>query len=150
MSFAKNTVYRLVMAFAGLVLLPLGAAGQTTSLVDSLPEGVTPSMVNAGKDLFGGRGLCLTCHGPDAKGGLGPDLTDTEWLHGEGRFTEIVARILLGVPDEDSITGQSMPPKGGSTLTDQEVRAVAAYVWTLSRGGRGRASGSAGAKPIRR
>jgi len=147
---SAKTFPHTAVVLATVLLCPPGAAGQTSAPADSLPEGVTPAMVTSGKELFGGKGLCLACHGPDAKGGLGPDLTDTEWLHGEGRFTEIVARILLGVPDEDSITGQSMPPKGGSTLTEEEIRAVAAYVWTLSRGGPGHPRGSAGTKPIRR
>lgn len=129
-----TTLPRLAIVVAAVLLSPPGAAGQTSSPADSLPEGVTPAMVSAGKELFGGKGLCLACHGPDATGGLGPDLTDTVWLHGDGSFTDIVSRVLLGVPDDESITGQSMPPKGGSTLTDEEVRAVAAYVWTLSRG----------------
>lgn len=146
---AKTTFPRTVIAFVTVLLCPPGATGQSSTPADSLPDGVTPAMVSAGKELFGGKGLCLGCHGPDAKGGLGPDLTDTDWLHGEGRFTEIVTRILLGVPDEDSITGQSMPPKGGSTLTEEEIRAVAAYVWTLSRGAPPTGQ-AAGTKPGRR
>ena len=30
--------------------------------------------------------------------------------------------------------GAIMPPKGGSAITDDQVKAVAAYVWTLSHG----------------
>ncbi len=148
MPFA-TTLPRLAIVVTTVLLCPPGAAGQTPARADSLPEGVTPAMVSAGKELFGGKGLCLACHGPDAKGGLGPDLTDTDWLHGDGSFTDIVSRVLLGVPDDESITGQSMPPKGGSTLTDEEVRAVAAYVWTLSRG-TPPPGPSPGTKPIRR
>ncbi len=148
MPSAKNFPSTVVV-LATVLLCPPGAAGQAPAPADSLPEGVTRAMVTAGKELFGGKGLCLACHGPDAKGGLGPDLTDTDWLHGDGRFTEIVTRILLGVPDEDSITGQSMPPKGGSTLTEEEIRAVAAYVWTLSRAASSPGQ-PAGTKPGRR
>lgn len=112
------------------------AAAQTSSV---LPSGMTPEMVAQGKRLFTGAGLCLACHGPLGKGGIGPDLTDTLWLHPQVLdFEELVKAITTGFSLEVSLSGQLMPPRGGSNLKDAEVRAVAAYVWTLSRGGTGR------------
>lgn len=101
---------------------------------DSLPPGVTPQMVKEGETLFKGAGLCSACHGPDGKGlpNLGADLTDREWLHSKGTYDEVVKQILAGVPADKSTTGTVMPPKGGSSLTDQQVKAVAAYVWKIS------------------
>ena len=99
---------------------------------DSLPPGVTPAMIAKGKELFQGPGICIACHGLDAKGAGGPDLTDQVWLHNKGTFPEIVAQILEGISEEKSKSGQPMPPRGGSSLDDGEVRAVAAYVWSLS------------------
>lgn len=100
---------------------------------DSLPPGVTPAMIVAGRSYFQGEGFCRTCHGSDARGGIGPNLTDRVWLHGRGSYPEIVARVLKGVPSDSSQTGVIMPPRGGSGLTEEQVRAVAAYVWSLSR-----------------
>lgn len=100
---------------------------------DSLPAGVTRQHVEEGKRLFGGAGLCLACHGPEAKGGLGPDLTSGPWLHGAGTFDELVTRIVKGVPMAEAKTGTMMPPRGGGELSEAQVRAVAAYIWTLSR-----------------
>lgn len=119
-----------VLGLLLLVARPHGAWAQTAT--DTLPPEVTSSTVAQGKDLFAGEGLCMACHGADAKGALGPDLTDRTWLHGTGKFSEIIARILEGVSSEQSKLGQIMPPKGGSGLTDQQVRLVAAYVWSLS------------------
>ena len=99
---------------------------------DSLPADITPAVIAGGHKIFLGEGLCLACHGADAKGSLGPNLTDQTWLHGKGTFPEIVARVLAGVTSDQSKLGQIMPPRGGSGLTDEQVRAVAAYVWTLS------------------
>lgn len=101
----------------------------------ALPEGVTSEMIERGQRLFAGPGLCTVCHGPDAKGlpNLGPDLTDREWLHSDGTFEGILATIQSGVPADKSKSGTVMPPKGGSTLTDVQLRAVAAYVWSLSQ-----------------
>ena len=99
----------------------------------SVPPAITPALIEQGGRLFKGQGLCAACHGVDARGGVGPSLADTVWLHGKGSLDEIVARILAGVATEESKTGVIMPPRGGSRITDDEVRAVAAYVWSLSR-----------------
>jgi len=100
----------------------------------ALPEGVTQEMVNEGKTLYTGAGLCSVCHGNDGKGmpGLGANLTDSEWIHGDGSYEFIVQNIMDGVSADQSTTGTAMPPKGGSGISDEQVRAVAAYVWTLS------------------
>lgn len=111
--------------------LPAGVAAQ--SRPDSLPPGVTPAMVATGRELYGGPGICFACHGPDGKGSTGPDLTDGQWLHHDGSYQALVKQIQRGIPMEESKTGTLMPPRGGAGLSDEEVRAVAAYVWTLSR-----------------
>jgi len=98
-------------------------------------------MVAQGKKLYAGEGLCIACHGPDGKGVVGPSLSDATWLHGTGTFEEILARVVEGVPAAISKTGVIMPPKGGSKLKDDQLRAVAAYVWTLGRAARKAASG---------
>ena len=36
------------------------------------------------------------------------------------------------MPKEESKSGIPMPAKGGSSITDDEVKAVAAYVYSLS------------------
>ena len=103
---------------------------------DSLPPGVTAEMITTGASLFNGMGLCMACHGPDAKGmgGLAADLTDEEWTHAkDGAYEAIVDQILKGLTADQSSNGVAMPERGGSSLTDEQVRAVAAYVWTLSR-----------------
>ncbi|MBI3982761.1 MAG: c-type cytochrome [Gemmatimonadetes bacterium] len=122
----------------GLALLVhLSAAGAAVGQqTDSLPPGVTAKMVTDGAALFKGAGLCSACHGADAKGlpSLGPDLTDAKWLHSKGTYDEIVKQVALGVAADKSTTGMIMPPKGGSAITDAQVKAVAAYVWSVSRG----------------
>ena len=92
-------------------------------------------MIATGRSLFHGNGLCFSCHGQNGQGvaNLGPALSDAEWLHGDGAFATIVARISSGVPADSAKTGISMPPRGGSRLNDTQVRAVAAYVWSLRR-----------------
>lgn len=100
-----------------------------------LPEGVTQSMVEEGKEIYSGAGICASCHGRDGEGvpNLGNNLNDDEWLHIDGSYESIVQNILNGVTAEESSSGAAMPPKGGTGISDEQVRAVAAYVWTLSK-----------------
>lgn len=110
------------------------AAGASAQQKDSLPPGVTAAMVTEGEQLFKGAGLCSACHGADAKGlpGVGANLTDSEWNYSKGTYDDIVKQVMSGVPADKSKSGAVMPPKGGSQLNDAQVKAVAAYVWTLS------------------
>lgn len=124
--------HRLLILSSVLLAAPASAA-RAQSSPDSLPPGVTAAMIEQGRKLFGGAGLCLACHGPDGKGSVGPDLTDTVWVHHKGRYEEIVAQVTRGIPAEESKSGVVMPPRGGSSLKDDEIRAVSAYVWSLSR-----------------
>jgi len=122
-----------ILTVAGAVALSAVAPARGLAQEATLPQGVTKEMVAKGKKLFGGAGLCLACHGPDGKGTIGPNLTDQTWLHVDGSFDQIVKLVLSGVDQAASKTGQIMPPKGGSSLNEADVRAVAAYVWTLSQ-----------------
>ena len=101
---------------------------------DSLPPGVTPALIADGEKIFKSGGLCHACHGPDGKGIeaiKAPNLTDTVWLHSEGTYDDIVRQVTSGVPSDKSKSGGVMAPRGGTPLTDAQVRAVAAYVWSL-------------------
>ena len=98
------------------------------------PGAITDAMVQEGQQIYAGAGICAACHGPDGAGAIGPDLTDAEWLIGDGEYEQLVAQILEGVTAAEATNplGAIMPPKGGAAITDAQVRAVAAYVWTMS------------------
>jgi len=93
------------------------------------------AMIQEGNDIFHGAGICSSCHGPNGEGlpNLGANLTDAEWLHSDGSYDAIVQTIMNGVTAEESTTGVPMPAKAGTTITDAQVKAAAAYVWTLSK-----------------
>lgn len=89
-------------------------------------ESLGKLMVDAGsmaeaKALFGLR--CTPCHGANAEGSIGPNLTDDAWLHGAGKLTEIYAVVSEGV------LAKGMPA-WGKQLAPAEVRKLAAYVGT--------------------
>lgn len=105
------------------------------------PEGQeaapTPAMLALGDSVFHGKvgaALCYVCHGPAGKGvtGLGPNLTDKEWTNGDGSVAFIVKTVTEGVPKPKKFPAP-MPPKGGGTLNESQVSAVAAYVHSLSQ-----------------
>ena len=123
---------RISLTFAGLAVALIGAS----SLHAQMPEGVTDAMVVEGQTVFMGAGLCAACHGMDGSGAIGPNLTDGEWLTGGGTYPELIDQITKGVAAGEikNSMGMIMPPRGGSAITDDQVKAVAAYVWTLSNG----------------
>ncbi len=100
---------------------------------NDVPAGVTAEAIEEGQELFGGAGLCSACHGVNAEGGVGPSLTDSVWVHNEGTYEDIVASITSGFTAKESTSGIPMPPKGGGSLSEDQIQAVAAYVWSVSR-----------------
>ena len=116
---------------------PAPAAEETAApaMDIELPEGVTAAMVTEGEAVFTGVGICFTCHLEGGVGGpLAPNLTDDVWLNIDGSYESIVQNVINGVPEPIEHPGL-MLPKGGAPITDEQVNAVAAYVWTLSNGG---------------
>jgi mono/diheme cytochrome c family protein len=98
----------------------------------------SPELIALGDSIFHGQvggGTCYACHGQDGKGtGVGPNLTDAEWLNTDGSLEGIMKTIQTGVPTPKKAPAP-MPPMGGASLTPEQVRAVAAYEYSLSPGG---------------
>jgi mono/diheme cytochrome c family protein len=95
---------------------------------------VTPAEITLGDSVFNGQprgGMCATCHGPRGVGtAAAPRLDDQQWIHGDGSLGFIEGTIVQGVP-HPAQHPFPMPPFGG-TLTDRQLHAVAAYVYSLS------------------
>lgn len=129
---AYRRAARALLLGAPLLIL-IGVSILAQEPPQELPEGVTSEMIARGDSLFHGAGLCYACHGSGGTGipGLGADLTDDEWRNTDGSYTALIQRITEGVVSGDSDSGVPMPAKGGSQITDDQVRAVAAYVWSL-------------------
>ncbi|HEX6059841.1 MAG TPA: c-type cytochrome [Gemmatimonadaceae bacterium] len=118
----------LALLFALLTLTARPAYGQAADSTSS-------ALIARGDSIFHGRvggALCATCHGPRGAGipGLAPRLSDARWLHGDGGM-DFLARIIgSGVAKPKENAGM-MPPFGGTPLTPEQHRAVAAYVHSL-------------------
>lgn len=83
--------------------------------------GTDLATIQAGHKLFEQMN-CAGCHGYDAKGGMGPDLTDRYWRYG-GTPVQIYKSIYEGRP-------QGMPA-WGKALPDRSIWALTAYVQSL-------------------
>ncbi len=66
---------------------------------------------------------CSACHGEHGEGKIGPNLTDSTWIHGP-RPTDVYTVISGGVL-------QKGMPAWRPVLGEERVRALAAYVQTL-------------------
>jgi mono/diheme cytochrome c family protein len=117
--------------------LPAGGlpgAAQVRLVASNLPAGVTQEMVNEGQDAF--ATVCAGCHGAAGVGTPScPTLNDMAWINISGSYPEIVTTITNGVPNPKQHPGP-MPAKGGGNFNEAQVRALAAYVFALSHGGK--------------
>lgn len=108
---------------------PEVTAAQATA--DDCPD-VTQELTDRGRGVYAGAGNCFTCHGGDATGSqLAPDLTDGEWLNTDGSYGSIATVVRTGVSQPQQ-SPAPMPPMGGAALSQEQLCAVAAYVYSLS------------------
>ena len=119
---------------------PAGGAGGdagTGAAAGGGAGGAPAQLIALGDSVFHGQaggGTCYVCHGQDAKGsGVGPNLTDQEWLNTDGTLEGITKTIQNGVPTPKQAPAP-MPPMGGASLSPDQVRAAAAYVHSLGGG----------------
>lgn len=88
------------------------------SAADAANMVVTDDILAEGKAIY--MTNCVACHGPNLEGGIGANLTDSEWIHG-GTREEITATITNGVPAKGM-------PTWGPVLGPEKVAKVAAFV----------------------
>lgn len=114
---------------------PPGVPAPGASSTGAPGAGTASAEVALGDSIFHGLaagGTCASCHGPKGAGGpIAPSLADATWLHGDGSPQFIVRIVTAGVPSPKQAPGP-MPPMGGASLSPDQVRAVAAYVSSLS------------------
>jgi cytochrome c oxidase cbb3-type subunit 3 len=100
---------RIVMATEGQI-----DEAQLVRLID--PEAIRRGAENFGK-------YCVSCHGPQAGGMVGPNLTDDYWIHG-GMVRNVYTTIKQGVPAKGMISWQLV-------FTPKQIQELASYVLSL-------------------
>lgn len=100
------------------------AAAQMAALSDeSLLKGAQDSaVVAAGKEKY--TSSCASCHGPDGGGLIGPNLTDSYWINGDGKPLSILKVIKEGV------TAKGMPA-WGPVLSQDDISKITSYIISL-------------------
>lgn len=100
-------------------------AAQPATAIDetSLEYTAEASIIEKGKSVFVSNN-CAGCHRDDGGGNtIGPNLTDTYWLHG-GAIGDIFHTIKNGVVEKGM-------PAWGKSMSIEDVRNVAFYVMSL-------------------
>ena len=77
--------------------------------------------VESGKVLF--NQYCTACHGQNAEGVVGPNLTDAYWLHG-GSIKAVYHTVTEGIPEKGMISWKKQ-------LNPLQIQQVASYVLSL-------------------
>ena len=115
-----RTPFALATLAAFAILGAAAAAGQPQPRPTKNPLEGNQLAISNGGAMF--RNRCAGCHGPDARGYLGPDLTAV-WESGrsDDKIFDVVRR---GVP------GTEMPPSDPQRVPDRDIWQTLAYLKT--------------------
>ncbi len=80
------------------------------------------SVISKGKEVFATN--CVACHGASGEGGVGPNLTDDFWLHGDGGISDVFKVIKNGVPEKGMISWKA-------TLKPEQIQSVSNYILSI-------------------
>ena len=94
------------------------------------PYAATPERIEAGRKIYFGKGLCVTCHNHDGKGvklpGHSPrDFTDAKWQ--EIRTDGEIMWVL-----RNGSAGTQMPVRVGKDISEEEGWSVIHFIRTFS------------------
>ncbi len=97
-------------------------AGMANAVDESNVTALTESgALGEGQLIF--KNVCAACHGQGGEGLIGPNMTDTYWIHGGG-IKNVFKVIKYGVPEKGMISWQSQ-------LSPSDMQKVASYILTL-------------------
>lgn len=113
---------------AGLIVVLWGVS-PALAAEDTNPFTGDPEAIAEGKSLWAGTG-CYACHGQEAGGAVGPDLTDDQWVYTPTDKTifKAIAKGRKGT----TMVGWS------TSLTDEQIWKVIAYIRSLYKGDPGK------------
>ncbi|HEY8851638.1 MAG TPA: cytochrome c [Gemmatimonadaceae bacterium] len=124
-----SAVRALLLAVAMLMFGGASALALHQGTAQPDTTAITPSMVDLGRAIFHGKGMCKACHGQKLEGGqIAPTLKQHAWRDAKnGEFANIYYVATHGVKSTLMV---SHP--GG--ISDAEALAVASYVWSVGQG----------------
>lgn len=113
--------YKREMASAALAIKAHQAQMANSIDETNVEKTSEQAALDKGSEIF--QQNCAVCHGKEAQGMVGPNLTDQYWIHG-GDIKDLFKTIKYGVPEKGMISWQSK-------LRPVEIRDVASYVLSL-------------------
>jgi cytochrome c oxidase cbb3-type subunit 3 len=99
------------------IMLASGGTINENALVALKDE---PSL-KEGAEIF--QKFCISCHGPQGGGLVGPNLTDDFWIHGGG-ITNVYTTIKKGVPAKGMISWELV-------FSQKQIQNIGSYVLSL-------------------
>ena len=80
-----------------------------------------PARIQKGHEVFAAK--CTPCHGANAEGTVGPNLTDEYWIHG-GSALQVKKTIEEGVVAKGMLAWKGLLPA-------EEIDAILSYLWSI-------------------
>ncbi|MCB2204532.1 cytochrome c [bacterium] len=105
---------------AGVMSQPMAPSASGSS---TIPSTITEPFTEAAKLADGKKTFttqCFSCHGMNGEGGIGPNLTDDYWIHGN-KMQDLLRTIYKGVPAKGMIAWEK-------TLSQDQIENVASYI----------------------
>jgi cytochrome c oxidase cbb3-type subunit 3 len=126
LNFGEGTIEAEYRAETQAAVAEVQAYFDAHPIVPPSPKALLAGATNAAiLDLGASRfeRSCAPCHGAQAQGLIGPNLTDDRWLHG-GSVEQVFQTVAKGWP------AKGMPP-WGRTLRPEELAALVSYIRSL-------------------
>lgn len=103
------------------------AERQKAAYEASTAGSIEVAFMTASSDLEAGKGIynanCLACHGANGEGGVGPNLTDDYYIHGN-KIEDYVRVITYGVAEKGMIPWEK-------SLSKKQIIQVSSYIQSM-------------------
>jgi len=99
----------------------IALANEGTIDENTLEALTDPAAIGRGSEQF--HKFCVSCHGNEGGGLVGPNLTDDFWIHGGG-IKNVYNTIKKGVPAKGMISWQLV-------FSPKQIQEIASYVLSL-------------------
>ncbi|WP_312075455.1 cbb3-type cytochrome c oxidase N-terminal domain-containing protein [Chryseobacterium sp.] len=102
---------------------------KTAPQIDLESAKYTADNISEGEELF--KTNCVTCHGDNGKGGIGPNLTDKHWINikEQSLFKNVFWMLENGSPNNPTMR----PFIKEGTISGRDAEKIAAYVYHINQ-----------------
>ncbi len=105
----------------GGVSSPKSSVTTAVVVLEDVSKLTDNASLTSGKTIFDNN--CVSCHGKQGEGNIGPNLTDEFWIHG-GSFPAMVHTIKKGVPIKGMISWEKQ-------MSHDDIIKVGSYISTF-------------------